>query len=134
MITGLYAGIFALLFVVLTILTIRQRIRHDQRIGDDGRHELRQHIRAHGNFSEYVPFGLLMMLLLEMQNTSSYWLHGIGMVFLIGRAAHAYGLIAQEIYRDNIFVGSIRLRQIGMVVTLSVLTIEAILLLMEFFN
>ena len=57
---------------------------------DDG--VLQRKVRAHGNFTEYVPLGLLILIALElMQQNWLVWL--LGSTLTIGRIAHAYGLI-----------------------------------------
>jgi uncharacterized protein len=59
---------------------------------DDG--VLQRKVRAYGNFTEYVPLGLLFITTLELMNSSPWilWLTGSGLT--IGRVAHAWGLIA----------------------------------------
>ena len=57
---------------------------------DDGM--LQRKVRAYGNFTEYVPLGLLFLVALElMQQNWLVWL--LGSTLTIGRIAHAYGLI-----------------------------------------
>ena len=57
---------------------------------DDG--VLQRKVRAHGNFTEYVPLGLLFLIALElMQHNWLVWL--LGSTLTIGRITHAYGLI-----------------------------------------
>lgn len=60
--------------------------------GDGGNLALLQKIRQHGNFIEWVPFTLLLMMLAEAQGTASPWLHAAGALLLIGRIAHPFGL------------------------------------------
>ena len=61
-------------------------------IGDGGNPALLQKIRRHGNFIEWVPFVLVLMILAELQGTGSLWLHAAGVLLVIGRAAHPFGL------------------------------------------
>lgn len=57
---------------------------------DDG--VLQRKVRAHGNFAEYVPLGLLFIIAIElMQQTWLVWL--LGGVLTVARFAHAYGVI-----------------------------------------
>jgi hypothetical protein len=52
---------------------------------------LNRAVRAHGNFSEYVPIFLIMMLVAELNmKENSILLHLPGGIFLIGRLMHAY--------------------------------------------
>jgi uncharacterized protein len=59
---------------------------------DDG--ALQRKVRAYGNFTEYVPLGLLFVITLELMNSSPWILWLIGSALTIGRVSHAWGLIA----------------------------------------
>jgi uncharacterized membrane protein YecN with MAPEG domain len=54
---------------------------------------LQRKVRAYGNFTEYVPLGLLFVLTLELMHSSPWMLWLIGGALTIGRVAHAWGLI-----------------------------------------
>jgi uncharacterized membrane protein YecN with MAPEG domain len=58
---------------------------------DDG--VLQRKVRAYGNFTEYVPLGLLFITTLELMHSSSWMLWLLGSALTIGRLAHAWGLI-----------------------------------------
>ncbi|MEH2070236.1 MAG: MAPEG family protein [Nostoc sp.] len=59
---------------------------------DDGL--LQRKVRAYGNFTEYVPLGLLFVITLELMHSSPWILWLIGSVLTVGRIAHAWGSIA----------------------------------------
>ena len=61
-------------------------------IGDASNPDLLRKIRCHGNFVEWVPFVLILMILAELQGAGSLWLHAAGALLLIGRIAHPFGL------------------------------------------
>ena len=72
--------------------------------------KLERNVRAHGNFSEYVPVFLILLLLLELPGTASFdYLLIISLIFSIGRLAHA---ICFALYDFNPF-----LRIFGMLCT-----------------
>ena len=54
--------------------------------------KLLQKSRQHGNFIEWVPLILVMMILAEAQGTDAVWLHVAGALLVIGRLAHPFGL------------------------------------------
>lgn len=54
---------------------------------------LQRKVRAYGNFTEYVPLGLLFVLSLELMQASSWLLWLLGGGLTLGRIAHAWGLI-----------------------------------------
>lgn len=61
-------------------------------LGDANSPALLLKIRRHGNFIEWVPFVLVLMILAEAQGTGAAWLHAAGGLLVIGRVAHPLGL------------------------------------------
>ena len=118
-ITPLYAGVLALILVGLAIRVIRVRRGQRIAIGDGKDEDLARRIRAHGNFTEYVPIALVMMLLIELSGYPAWMVHGLGIVLVIGRLVHAWALPA----------ASMRGRVAGMVLTFTVLISAAVLCL-----
>ena len=49
-------------------------------------------MRAHGNFTEYVPLALILMGLIELNGGPPPLLHGLGAALVVGRLLHAWGL------------------------------------------
>jgi uncharacterized membrane protein YecN with MAPEG domain len=94
-VTPIYAGILALLFFVLSLRVIKMRGAGIS-LGDGGNPVMLRRIRGHGNFAEYVPFILLMMAMLELSHFSTYFLHGLGIVLVVGRLLHGYALSFTE--------------------------------------
>jgi uncharacterized membrane protein YecN with MAPEG domain len=91
-ITALYAGILALLIVVLAGRVVAVRRSASVSLGDGGSEVLIRRIRVHGNATENIPIGLLVMLVLELNHASATLLHGLGIALTVGRLAHAQGL------------------------------------------
>lgn len=56
---------------------------------------LQRKVRAHGNFAEYVPHGLLFIVVLEMMQAQGWVVWLLGGTLTIARIAHAYGLITK---------------------------------------
>ncbi len=61
-------------------------------LGSGSNELLERRIRAHGNFAEYAPLGILLIGLLEMMATSLYLLHFTGIALVAGRVLHAWSL------------------------------------------
>lgn len=59
--------------------------------GDNGM--LQRMIRAHGNFIEYVPLGLLFLVALELMGAPIGLLWMLGTMLILARIAHAWGVI-----------------------------------------
>jgi hypothetical protein len=94
-ITALYAGLLAFGFVWLATRVIRARRIYRVALGT-GQHRLVERaVRAHGNFSENVPFALLLLALAELGGLPAWALHALGVTLLAGRGFHAHG-ITQE--------------------------------------
>jgi uncharacterized membrane protein YecN with MAPEG domain len=87
-----YAGINGLIALVLAVLVVRQRGRTKTGLGTGGHLALEQAIRVHGNFVEYVPLILILLLLLELGGLAPLWLHLMGITITLGRILHAWGL------------------------------------------
>ena len=121
MITSLYASFLALLFVGLSVRTLRLRRRLKISIGDGGNQMMLRAMRVHSNFAEYVPMSLLMIFLVENQGAIPFFIHFLGAILLLGRASHAYG-ISQE--KEDF-----RFRVFGMALTFTTLISCAITLL-----
>ncbi len=92
MITPLYAGLLSLVLVLLIVRIARLRWKLSIAIGDGGDRTLMRAIRAHGNFIETAPWGILLLLLLEMTDAPDWGLHLFGGALLLGRILHAVGL------------------------------------------
>lgn len=59
---------------------------------DDG--VLQRKIRAHGNFIEYVPLALLLIVALELMAAPVGLVWALGTALTVGRIAHAWGVVA----------------------------------------
>ncbi|WP_081500605.1 MAPEG family protein [Dyella japonica] len=108
-ISSLYVGISLILIVVLSFRVVLRRWKVRVGLGDGGDMELRQRIRAHGNAVEYLPMGLLALLMLEIGGAGPMVLHGCGGTFIFARVVHAIGLSR----KSGVSVG----REIGMPLT-----------------
>lgn len=107
MVSGIYAGILALMMLGLAWPITVQRKSKKIGLGDAGDHALQRVIRVHANFVEYVPIALIMLLLLELQNTPQVILHIFGVALIISRFAHARGLGASAGYSAGRFYGTL---------------------------
>ena len=93
-ITTFYALPLAIIFLALFMNVTMSRSKLNQSIGDGGHVELHERIRKHGNFVEWVPMVMILMVLAEANGTGSLWLHAAGLLLTIGRILHPLGLRA----------------------------------------
>lgn len=49
-------------------------------------------IRAHGNAVENIPVGIILLLLLELNHLNPWLLHAFGLVLVVSRFMHAWGI------------------------------------------
>ena len=124
-ITGLYVALGLLLVLVLAVRVVLRRWSARIGIGDGGDKELHKRIRAHGNAIEYLPLGLLALLLLDLDGTTPLLLHACGITLIVARVAHALGLSRTG--------GTSPERFVGITLTLLVMLAMAVLLLMQQF-
>lgn len=103
----LIASLHVLLYLVLTMRVVLHRNAHKVGVGSGGDAALTRKVRVHGNFSEYVPLGLLMLALLEMAATPTTLLWTFGIVLLLARVLHAIGLGGSAGYSFGRFSGAL---------------------------
>ncbi len=116
LITPLYAALAAVILIVLALRVIGARRGHSVAIGDGADEDLARRIRAHGNFAEYTPLALVLILLIELGGAPAWQLHLLGAALILGRVVHAWSLTAH----------STNGRLIGMTVTFFVLAAGAL--------
>ena len=87
-----FAAVFAVFFVLLSVNVIRARRLHKVGIGTGRNKAVERAMRVHANFAEYAPFSLLLIALLEINKASDWLLIGLCWVLLVGRLVHAYGV------------------------------------------
>ena len=105
----IYAALCGLLLIFLSARVIRQRRRSKVALGDAGKPEMRRAMRVQANFAEYAPLALLLLALAELQGLDPLILHGLGVLLLLGRLLHAFGVAREP---ENF-----RFRVTGMVLT-----------------
>jgi uncharacterized membrane protein YecN with MAPEG domain len=91
-ITGLYAAIAALLVLILAVRVSLARRTHKIGLGDGGIESVSRRVRVHGNAVEYVPLALVLLLVLELNQTVPILLHVFGCILIAARLIHAVGL------------------------------------------
>ena len=121
-VTPVYATLLGLLFIALSVRTIRLRRKHQVAVGDGNNSELRRAMRVHANFAEYVPLALLLIFFVELEGTPKWWVHALAIALVCGRLAHAWG-VSQT--KENF-----RYRVSGMVLTFGVIATAGLTILL----
>jgi uncharacterized membrane protein YecN with MAPEG domain len=91
-VTSIIASLLAIIFIKLSLAVIGLRRRNKVGLGSGGHEDLERAIRAQGNFSEYVPLGLILIACLELNGAP--WLAPAltGISLIVGRLIHAKGI------------------------------------------
>jgi uncharacterized protein len=89
---GVYCAVIVLMGVFLAFRVIAQRRSKLIGMGDGGDKTAARLIRVHGNFCENAPFALALLILLALLGAPVLIIHVVGLLFVAGRAAHAFGL------------------------------------------
>lgn len=82
----------ALINIWLGTRVSRLRLRHKVSLGDAGNDLIACRMRAQANFVEYTPFFLILLGLVELAGGSPAWLWGVGLLYIVGRLLHPFGL------------------------------------------
>lgn len=117
-ITPLYAGLIALLFIVLSIRVIKVRRGERISLGDGGDSNMTYRIRAQANLAEYAPLALILLAMSEMQGAPAWVVHILGLMLLIGRLMHGWAMSQTP--------QNLRFRVYGMLLTLIMITFTAL--------
>ena len=129
LLTSLFASLFTLFYLFLSFRigylrgspVMKLIFKMDKEIPEL---KLQRNVRAHGNFSEYVPIFLVILMVLETRGQIPFsYLLTICLIFSYGRLAHA---ICFAFYDSNTF-----LRISGMLCTYLGIGILAVKLLLD---
>jgi hypothetical protein len=104
-IAALYAGVNILILLVLAVLVVAGRRKHKITLGDGGNSDFNRAVRAHANAAEYIPAGLVGIVVLAlMEPASPLWLlHAAGISLTTGRILHGVGLHAGTLNFGRMF-------------------------------
>ena len=120
-ITLVLAATFGLLHVIFTLRVGGYRFRNKISLGDGGDHELRNRVRAHGNFIENVPIALLLILLNDLDGAKDNTLILMGSILLIARLTHYLTIATRKL--------PIVMRPLSMIGTLGTILAASVMLL-----
>jgi uncharacterized membrane protein YecN with MAPEG domain len=91
--------IIALLGIIITLFSLnvtRVRAVTDIFLGDGGNESLASAIRAHYTILQFSLIFLVALTVYEMAGAPKEWIVPIGLVFILGRLMHAYGMLKLE--------------------------------------
>ena len=93
-VVALYAGVNILILLVLAVLVMLGRRKHKIVLGDGGNDAFTRAVRAHANAAEYIPAGLIGLVLLALLDPAvpTWLVHAAGLSLTVGRISHGIGL------------------------------------------
>ena len=91
-ITITIAGAAALVSLWIAMRAALARAPKRILIGDGDDLRLRARMRAHSNFTEYTPIFLILLGLVELAEGPRTWLWIVGIVFILARISHMFGM------------------------------------------
>lgn len=131
MATSLYAALLGLMLIGLSLHVIRGRRTLGVGLGDADDLPMRRRIRAQANLAEYAPLFLLQLGFAEHNGLPVWAVHAFGLVFLAGRAMHAYSLLKAERYERQRLAANPAWRVRGMACTFTCMGLLAFILLAQ---
>lgn len=116
-----YVALLILLGFVLAVRVIAVRRAQKIGLGDGDDRQLMKRIRCHGNFSEYAPLLIAILILMPLLGAKDWMIHVAGVASVTGRTLHAIGLSQTS----GVSFG----RMAGMILTFTTLVLGALTLL-----
>ncbi|MGP1959159.1 MAG: MAPEG family protein [Arsenophonus sp. NC-CH8-MAG3] len=96
MVSALYIVFSALILFKISLEVIKLRTQYQVTYGDGGFYELQTAIRVQSNAIEYIPISMLSLLMMEMNGAPVWAIHLCGLIFIIARFFHYFGLKHRE--------------------------------------
>lgn len=124
MASGLYAAIVGLFLIFLSLRVIRLRRSRRISVGPAGDADLERAMRVQGNFIEYAPVMLLLLIIAELNGLAPLAVHGFGLALLTSRIIHFMGFRSAT--------APMMLRVSGMMTTFAVIAVLAIVVFYQY--
>jgi uncharacterized membrane protein YecN with MAPEG domain len=104
-VVALYAAVNILILLVLAVLVMMGRRKHKIVLGDGANEDFTRAVRAHANAAEYIPVGLIGLLLIALLDPAAplWTLHAAGISLTLGRTLHGVGLHTGKLNAGRMF-------------------------------
>lgn len=93
-ITTIFLAVLSLMYLAVSLHVSRIRNQLGVRHGVGDSPKLLHAVRAHGNFSEYVPILIFILWMMEYNLASGWLLWVFGLIVVVGRVAYTYGMLS----------------------------------------
>ena len=91
-ITSIYAGVLAILLVVLSMRVVNVRKAERVSLGHGESGLLLKRVRSHANCAEYAPLGIILIGLVEAQGAPAAAVHALGLALVASRLLHPFAI------------------------------------------
>ncbi len=88
----LYVGLLGLLLIALSTTVVLARLRFRVGLGTGNDPGMERAVRVQANFTEYVPFAVVLLIVAEITGLPTPAVHAAGIVLVASRLVHAWGL------------------------------------------
>ncbi|MDT9587313.1 MAG: MAPEG family protein [Candidatus Arsenophonus melophagi] len=96
MVSSLYIVLSALILLKLSLEVMKLRTQYQVTDGDGGFYALKTAMLVQGHAIEYIPISMLSLLMMEMNGAPVLAIHLCGLIFIIARILHYFGLKRKE--------------------------------------
>ena len=124
--SSLYAGMLALIWLVLFAMIGRLRGQLNIPLGDGGNPALILAGRRYMNFVECAPFAFFLVFLVDTNGGGATWVHALCIILVLARIIHPFGVTIEKMNTPA--------RIIGAGGTVLVVMASAITLVWQFFQ
>lgn len=100
-----YAAALGVLMILLSFWVSLARASAGISLETGGNPVLTERVRAFGNFAEWAPMALLLLVLAETAGAPAWALHFGGTALVVGRVLHPFGLSTRQIFTPLRFLG-----------------------------
>ncbi len=122
--TMFFAALLGMMKLALGISVTKYRFQNKIMWGDASDDGMARRIRAHANFTEWVPGTLILLGLIEMMGVSPIIIGVLGAMLIVARVLHALGLMGNaEAFN----------RATGIVINWATLGLASLIAIIEFF-
>lgn len=97
------AAAAALLNILLAMRCGRARMKAKVSVGDGGDAWLIKRMRAHANYTEFTPFALILILVLELTGRGGPVLAASAAIYILARILHMFGMEPDEPSKMRMF-------------------------------
>ncbi|MEO0882537.1 MAG: MAPEG family protein [Pseudomonadota bacterium] len=99
-IAALYIAVNVLIIVLLSVRVVGGRTAKRISLGTGDDKDMEVRIRSQANATEYIPIGMISLVVLVVLGAPNWILHTLGGAFTLGRIIHPIGMAGPLIARQ----------------------------------